>query len=211
MPWVGIGDIVTGIAVLFYPCRAMVWYMALWGLWTAMLRPMAGESVWEAVERAGNYGVPFALFLLTTGGGFKAWLGSRLSEPEEGLQRIEFQWVLQLTTILLLVGHGMLGLHVHKALFGFQYAAIGFQSRFVESIVGVLECLLAGVVLFRPTTGLLVGVLLWKLASEALNPIAGAPIWVFIEHGGSYAAPLALALLTRFRDERIVREGDAVA
>jgi hypothetical protein len=31
--------------------------------------------------------------------------------------------------------------------------------------------------------------------------MAGSPMWVFVEHGGSYAAPLALALLVRFREE----------
>jgi hypothetical protein len=30
--------------------------------------------------------------------------------------------------------------------------------------------------------------------------MAGSPIWVFIEHGGSYAAPLALALMVRRRE-----------
>jgi hypothetical protein len=34
-----------------------------------------------------------------------------------------------------------------------------------------------------------------------LAPMAGSPVWVFIEHGGSYAAPLALAMLVRFRNE----------
>jgi len=30
--------------------------------------------------------------------------------------------------------------------------------------------------------------------------MAGSSIWVFIEHGGSYAAPLALALLRQKRE-----------
>mgnify|MGYP002143851831 CR=1 FL=1 len=41
--------------------QAMLIYMAIWGLWTALLRPLSGEPFWETVERAPNYLVPFAL------------------------------------------------------------------------------------------------------------------------------------------------------
>jgi hypothetical protein len=41
----------------------------------------------------------------------------------------------------------------------------------------------------------------WKLATEAFRPLAGEPIWEFIERGGSYGAPLALAWLQSWRDE----------
>jgi len=54
---------------------------------------------------------------------------------------------------------------------------------------------LAFLLLARPHPSLLFAVALWKVATELLYPIAGAPIWEFIERGGSYGAPLALALL----------------
>jgi hypothetical protein len=38
--------------------------MAVWGLWTALLRPLSGEPVWELIERAPNYLIPFALLYL---------------------------------------------------------------------------------------------------------------------------------------------------
>jgi hypothetical protein len=41
------------------------------------------------------------------------------------------------------------------------------------------------------------GLFAWKFATEALSPMAYSPVWGFIEHGGSNAAPLALALLGR--------------
>ena len=176
---VGILDLALGISVLVFPIRSVVFYMALWGLWTALLRPLAGESVWEAVERAGNYGAPFALFLLLEPG-----------DRKETLRR-----VLLLTTALLLLGHGLLGLVVHKPIYGAQYAAIGLGGANVEAGIGAFECLLAAAVLVRPARKLLFFVVAWKLATEALSPIAGSAVWVFIEHGGSYAAPLALACL----------------
>jgi hypothetical protein len=78
---------------------------------------------------------------------------------------------------------------------------LGLHFPWAEPLVGGLECVLALAVLIRPAFGLLVLVFAWKMATEALSPMAGSPIWVFIEHGGSYAAPLALALLARWREQ----------
>jgi hypothetical protein len=63
MPLVGTVDILVGILTLVSPRRAALLYMAGWGLWTATLRPLAGESIWEVLERAGNYGVPLAFLV----------------------------------------------------------------------------------------------------------------------------------------------------
>ena len=195
MPWVGAFDGALALSVLFFPSRAVVLYMIVWTVWTALLRPLAGEPAWEAVERAGNYGVPLALFLCLRGGGLRAWVGgifrTRLEEP----RRQTVAWVLRLTTVLLLVGHGMLQLTVRKPMFAAQYAFLGLPGGACEPGFGACELALAAAVLLRPARGLLLGVLGWKLATEALCPVTGAPIWVFVEHGGSYAAPLALFFL----------------
>lgn len=193
MPWIGVLDVGMGIAALFSPARWLVFYMFLWTLWTALLRPLAGESFWEMIERAGNYGVPFAVFLvLTPEGSLNAWLrGSFGARTRE----LVMHWTLRLTTVLLLFGHGMLNWAVMKPLFVKHYSVLGLPGLPTERTVGVFECLLALAVLIKPDSRLLVGVVVWKLATELLNPMAGSPFWVFLEHGGSYAAPLALAFL----------------
>jgi hypothetical protein len=193
MPWIGGLDVMLGIAVLFYPARALVLYMAAWALGTALLRPLAGESLWEAVERAGNYGAAAALFLMA--GGQASWFGRPRFGPLRTRSQSQVCWTLRLTTAALLLGHGLLGLAVHKAMLGSQYAVLGIRSPAFESAVGAFECLLAAAVLVRPGFGLLLFVVAWKLATEALAPLSGTPGWVFVEHGGSYAAPLALAAL----------------
>ena len=43
--------------------------------------------------------------------------------------------------------------------------------------------------------GVLLFVCAWKLATESLFIVAGAPVWEIVERAGSYAAPLALAAL----------------
>jgi hypothetical protein len=66
MPLTGSVDIFLGFLVLLKPVRAALLYMALWGLWTALLRPLSGEPGWETIERAPNYLVP-AAFLAVRG------------------------------------------------------------------------------------------------------------------------------------------------
>jgi hypothetical protein len=195
MPMVGVADVTMGLAVLFYPVRGVILWMAAWGLWTAILRPLAGESAWEAVERAGNFGAPFALFLLAQGGVAGTWLKFRVSDALKGGRLGRFRWLLRSTTVLLLLGHGALQLWVRKPMFGIQYAMLGLHGPWVVPFIGGFECLLAVGVLVWPGFWLLLFVFAWKLATEALSPMAGSPIWVFVEHGGSYAAPIALALL----------------
>lgn len=71
MPVVGSFDITVGLLVLLKPLRIVLMYMAVWGLWTALLRPLSGEPWWETLERAPNYLVPLALLYLR---GFpKSW------------------------------------------------------------------------------------------------------------------------------------------
>lgn len=63
-PLVGSFDIFLGFLVLLKPIRVALLYMAVWGLWTALLRPLSGEPFWETIERAPNYLVPLALLYL---------------------------------------------------------------------------------------------------------------------------------------------------
>ncbi len=199
MPWVALMDVSMAVLALVVPIRAAVFYMAAWGLWTALLRPLSGESSWEAVERAGNYGAPWALFLIMNESRMGAWMRGTVARFRDGRMHAETCWVLRLTTVALLLGHGALGLLLHKPLLASHYAALGLHSPSVEAWIGGFEILLALAVLFKPAFWLLAFVFAWKVATELLSPLAGLPFWVFIEHGGSYAAPLALALLQEAR------------
>jgi hypothetical protein len=196
MPIVGAVDVVAGMAVLFAPRALPVVYMTVWATWTALLRPLAGESVFETLERAGNYGVPLALLLLTTTSGLRpASLVAELREPAVPAESVvnRVRAVLQWTTALLLLGHGMLGV-VGKELLGIHYAAIGLSPA-AATLAGWFEIMLALAVLLRPGIALLLVIAVWKLATESLFVVAGAPVWEFVERAGSYAAPLALAAL----------------
>jgi hypothetical protein len=193
MPVVGTFDILMGLAVLISPRPAVLLYMAVWALWTALLRPLTGESAFETLERAGNYGVPLAMLLMI---GWPRSLGGWFS-PGDGTPAspLTLRRVLQWTTAVLLFGHGALAAVTGKALFATHYAALGLPGPIAPYIGGV-EMVVAVAALFLPVPALFIAIAVWKLGTEALFPVAGAPIWEFIERAGSYAAPIGVAILT---------------
>lgn len=195
MPVVGLLDIAAGVIALLSPRPIVLIYMTAWGLWTALLRPLSGDVAWETVERAGNYGVPFAFLLLASvrlaPGGWLAPVAPR-HVSRERLRRIGI--LLTWVTALLLAGHGALAALEAKALLMNHAMALGLPGE-VARMMGWFEIALAAVVVLRPVPWLFGFVLLWKLATEFLFPLTGAPVWEFIERGGSYAAPAAAALI----------------
>lgn len=61
---IGLMDILLAILVLLKPIRILLLWMAIWGFWTAILRPIVGEPVLDFVERWSNWGAPLALLFL---------------------------------------------------------------------------------------------------------------------------------------------------
>ncbi len=192
MPLVGAFDILLGLSVLIRPCRAVLLYMTVWGFVTALLRPLSGEPIWETVERAGNFGVPLAFLLFTQARG---WFDRAEPRSLEPALRERLGLILRVTTCALLVGHGALAAVVQKPVFFHHLQTIGLPSVPVPALGG-FEIALGFAVFFAPVGPLLLFVFAWKVATELLYPISGAPFWEVIERGGSYAAPLALFFLT---------------
>jgi len=210
MPIVGTCDILMALSVLLSPCRAVLLYMGGWALFTSFLRPLAGESWWEVLDRAGNYGVPLAF--LTLSGLGRSWMewfepilpGSARAASAGCVDRVAN--ALRATTGLLLIGHGGYGAFIQKAMLAKQYAAVGLSSMplglgSVVQTVGWIELLMGAAVLLAPLPALLVFIFAWKIATELLYPVTGAPFWEFVERGGSYAAPLALFFILIRRSE----------
>lgn len=62
--FVGLLDITLAVLILLRPVRLALLWMAFWGFWTALMRPIAGDSFFEFIERWANWGAPLALLLL---------------------------------------------------------------------------------------------------------------------------------------------------
>jgi hypothetical protein len=61
MQTVGAIDIAVALLVLIKPIRIVLVWGVVWALLTAVARPVAGDPIWDFVERWANVGVPLAL------------------------------------------------------------------------------------------------------------------------------------------------------
>lgn len=61
---IGAMDLAVALIVLVRPLRPVLLWAAFWGFWTALVRPIVGESIWDFVERFANWGAPLALYLI---------------------------------------------------------------------------------------------------------------------------------------------------
>ncbi len=61
---IGVMDLMVAALALFWPMRLALLWATLWGAWTALVRPLVGEPIWDFVERFANWGAPLALLFL---------------------------------------------------------------------------------------------------------------------------------------------------
>jgi len=196
MPVVGVMDILMGLSIIIYPTRAAFRWLVVWGAITALCRPLSGEPFAEFIERAGNYGVPLALLLLSGAGlsNVKSWLTRFSPEDmiisEETWKRVTI--CLRIVVFMVLLGHGWLNMIEKKGLLD-QYSSLGFSNPAnAARIVGIFEIFAACMVLIKPIRPVLIAFLIWKMGSELFYP--HWELFEWIERGGSYGAILALWL-----------------
>ncbi len=67
MTIVGVMDVLLAIIVLVKPIRPVLLWMAFWGFWTALVRPLVGLPVWDFIERFANWAAPLALYYFYKG------------------------------------------------------------------------------------------------------------------------------------------------
>jgi hypothetical protein len=193
MPFLGSFDILMGIGMLVYPIRAIPVWLIVWGILTALLRPLSGEPFAEFFERAGNFGAPLALLILSGGIG-NNW--RRLFTPLQANTDIDNKTYdrvlvcLKIVVFLLLVGHGWLNIMEKKGLLG-QYASLGFSNAANTALtIGIGEIIAAFLLLIRPLRPIVLAIFIWKMTSELFYP--HYELFEWIERGGSYGVLLAL-------------------
>ncbi len=106
-------------------------------------------------------------------------------------------WLLRLACAAEFVGHGAFGAVMAREAWFAYFGAVGIDAATVESaslipLVGWLEMALGIFILFKPVRAVLLGMVLWKVGIEYLRPVAGEPMWEFIERASNMIAPLAL-------------------
>ena len=68
MALVGFAEIAAGVMTLVLPIPALLMLMVGWKIFSELLRPIAGESTWEFVERGSNMVAPLALLVINREG-----------------------------------------------------------------------------------------------------------------------------------------------
>ena len=61
---VGIMDVIVALVVLIKPINIVLLWAVFWGFWTALVRPIIGQPIWDFIERFANWGAPLALYFL---------------------------------------------------------------------------------------------------------------------------------------------------
>ena len=61
---IGISDLVVAVVVLVRPVSPVLLWAAFWGFWTALVRPLVGQSWLDFIERAANWAAPLALYYM---------------------------------------------------------------------------------------------------------------------------------------------------
>lgn len=61
---IGLLDVLVAIIVLVKPIKPVLLWAVFWGFWTALLRPIVGQPIWDFIERFANWGAPLALYYL---------------------------------------------------------------------------------------------------------------------------------------------------
>ena len=194
-PLIGAFDILMAVILLRKPNRTILIWMFLWALWTAILRPLAGNlekiqvdgewivqvatdsmrvakmQIWEFLERAGNWGPPF--ILLVMGGSFALTnkdLVTPYKEPEIKDSTIDTVFfLLKACLALLLIGHAGFGFAVEKKMLIDHWQSIGVNAdvAFITQ-VGYAEFVLGVLIFIAPLRPLILLALGWKLFTEFL-------------------------------------------
>jgi hypothetical protein len=171
----------------------------VWGLFTATLRPFAGEGWWEFFERSYNFGVPFLMLWVHGFGTTRAsWLAVITKVPRFTVVCVHrYQLALRGIMASMLIGHGGFGLVMgkHNLLRFYAMAGLdlfGVPLPTLSAVIGGCEMLLGVLCLAVTSPAFFLFVFVWKLGTELLHVPAqtyGA-WWEVMERGGSYAAPL---------------------
>ena len=210
MPVIGTMDIFFfALSVLVMPIPALLIYMSVWGFITALLRPLAGEGLWESVERSYNFGMPFCLFYFYYS--TKKIRGILRPVKQRGPFCMHEKHVKMLMKMLkfvmagMLIGHGALGAFAEKKIYLELYQSIaldklGYDLETIKVFIGYFEILLGILCLSSNWLYFFVFIFFWKTGTEFLYILSNVygKVWEFNERGGGYVAPLVFVLLLMY-------------
>src|SRR3989344_7730361 len=104
------------------------------------------------------------------------------------------EWILRIAIAGEFIGHGVFGLQVKSGWISYL-TSVGISAETAVTIlplIGALDIALAILILAKPVRIALLWMTFWAFATALIRPIAGEPIWDFVERFANIGAPLAL-------------------
>jgi len=108
------------------------------------------------------------------------------------------EWVLRISVAGEFIGHGVFALQGKADWIKWASQLSGMDTSAATTfifMVGVVDILLAILILIRPVRIVLLWMVFWGFWTALVRPLVGLPIWDFIERWANWGAPLALLLI----------------
>src|SRR3989338_3861892 len=125
------------------------------------------------------------------------------AQPKVDLNKIE--WILKIGLFGEFLGHGVFAWQL-KARFLEMLAAFtgitGSLAKNIMQLIGAVDIAVALFALFKPIIIILIYAAVWGFMTALARPVAGDPIWDFIERWANWAVPLALLYIRGFPKNR---------
>ena len=112
----------------------------------------------------------------------------------------KLEWILRIAVAGEFIGHGVFGLQVKQSWIPYL-TSVGISAESALTLlpmIGALDITLAVLILLKPVRIALLWMTFWAFATALVRPIAGEPIWDFVERFANIGAPLALLYLKGF-------------
>ena len=116
----------------------------------------------------------------------------------------KFEWVLRIGVFGEFFGHGMFAITKKAEWIQWTQDLTGLGLETATTfivVVGVVDIILAFLVLFKPMKPLLLWMAFWGLWTAFLRVLVDKPVWDFIERWANAAAPLALYYFYRSKSQ----------
>ena len=112
-------------------------------------------------------------------------------------------WILRIGVFGIFFGHGVFALKINEKWLSYlEVVGIGEDMGLkLMPLIGGLDVVVALATLIKPWKPVLIWAVIWTFSTALIRPIAGEPIWAFVERAGNWATPLVLLLLLSQKDK----------
>ncbi|KKQ77981.1 MAG: hypothetical protein A3A96_04405 [Candidatus Zambryskibacteria bacterium RIFCSPLOWO2_01_FULL_39_39] len=112
----------------------------------------------------------------------------------------KIEWALRVGVAGEFLGHGVFAIQGKADWIKWIGEMMGVDASLATTLlllVGILDILVALIVLFRPMSKVLLWAVFWGFWTALVRPLVGLPIWDFVERFANWGAPLALYFFYR--------------